>query len=141
MDIQRIDNQVVLRQLWPELSEQLHTMKRRCAEPWFVEDVWVALINQQATLYIGKKDGETVGFLVSEIVWDAFAVAPVLNIWIAVGYDLLATHGEQVINAMRKVATDAGASCVRMMSPRRGWERSGLDKLMSPVRTVWECEV
>lgn len=139
--MQRIDNQVALRQLWPSIVGQIAKLKERCSEQWLVEDVWAALISQRATLYVGFLGDERVGFLISEPVWDAFATRPVLNIWIAVGHALFASEGPFVMQFMRQVASEVGASKVRMVSPRKGWERVGLDKLMQPARTVWECEV
>lgn len=141
MDIRRIDNVVTLRQLWPEIVGQLQSLKSRCREAWMVEDVWAALIAQRAQMHVGYVGGKRVGFIISEQQWDAFAVKPVLNIWIAVGQELFAEHGAVVMTFMRGLAREQGATKVRMSSPRKGWERVGLDKLMAPVCTVWECEV
>lgn len=141
MQLKRVENQVDLRQLWPLIVEQIRDVKAQCNELWLVEDVWAALLAQRATLYVGVKDEARVGFLISEVQWDAFATRPVLNIWIAVGPTLFAEHGAEVIDFMKATAREQGAIKVRMSSPRKGWGRAGMDKLMAPAYTVWECGV
>ena len=141
MQITRVDNQVTLRQLWPEIAPQLQIMRLRCRESWLVEDVWASLVQQKASLFIGQLDGQRVGFMVTELQWEAFAVKPVLHIWAAIGPHLLDQHADAVFVFTDQLARVAGADRTRMVSPRKGWDKSSLLKWMRPVKTIWEREV
>lgn len=137
MELVAVDNTASLRRLWPEIVGDLRAVKAKCQEDWFVEDIWTALVNQRAVLGLINDAGKRRGFIVWEFVFDPFSIAPVLNVWVAVGLGMLPDF-DWAVAQMDAVALRGGATKVRMTSPRKGWDRSGFDKYFTPARTVWE---
>ena len=124
--------------LWDWVRHGLLEIKRRATPescPWLPEDVYHALRNNAAVLYvIGAEDG----FIVAQRLESTYErVMFVWAMWAPPG--TLVRHRDEIMAAIDDLARSAGLNRIRMHSTREGgWTAS---KLFVPVSTIFEREV
>jgi hypothetical protein len=107
-----------LHQYWPRIVSGLVEIKAKRHPTWIPEDIYAAL-----------KNGSAVLFMLSET---AFAVlqktfdhdGPRLFVWALYGPNELADRQQEIQQWLKQKARDIGAKAVRMQSPR-GWHGVG----------------
>lgn len=128
-----------LREVWELVKPGIEKVRENGAEAWFVEDVYMALRNNQSTLHVGYLDGEYAGFMV--LTPTQSYDGPVLHIW--------ATYSEARDFCVFTEGMDTIKECARMMearritffSPRKGWEKQGEKLGFKPRTTQFALEM
>jgi hypothetical protein len=68
-----------LRQTWGFVKHGLETILIKSSEPWIPEDVYAAIANNKASLWLAIEQDKVIGFVVGYISGDSF------HIWCAYG--------------------------------------------------------
>jgi hypothetical protein len=106
-----------LRDEWPRLRLGLDVVKSTNGEPWIAEDVYAALLHQQAGLYVFEDGEELVGFGIVQVMNFPYEFQPRLNIWI--GWFKHPQHGHLGIEVAQKVAKALGIASVVFATPQQ----------------------
>lgn len=109
------------RAVWDWVRPRLEHVLKRTGEPWLPEDIYLALKNGIAGLYVVVNGNRLFGFFVAEVVTDLDASRH-FSIWIAYG-DMKPIVKEAVPMA-EKIGSSFGCKTLRFRSPRRGWEKA-----------------
>lgn len=119
-----------LDEYWPQVREALERVVRKGASDWKVEHVYVMLFNGTAYLMVDDKGGA--------MVWMRYTREDGAGMMfiLAAGGDLGA-RGPYYEEVMR-LAKEAGCKVIRMISPRKGWQR---DPFWKMTGYVYEHEV
>jgi hypothetical protein len=106
------------RALWPWVSDGLWQIIERTNPTWIPEDVYCDLKAGQASLL--TIDGDK-GFAVVKRLIDYDG--PSMFLWAMWGPGALAPMYEEVMSELDNLARAAGCKRIRMMSPRKGWQK------------------
>jgi hypothetical protein len=103
-----------LRQTWGFVRNGLETILSKSPEPWIPEDVYVALMNNRANLWLAIENDKAIGFVVGYINQDNF------HVWCAWGD--LSGNLKQWFSELEDIAR---TQCTRITfdSWRPGWNR------------------
>lgn len=103
-----------LRQTWGFVRNGLETILRKSPEPWIPEDVYVALMNNRANLWLAIENDKAIGFVVGYINQDNF------HVWCAWGD--VSGNLKQWFSELEDIAR---TQCTRITfdSWRPGWNR------------------
>ena len=117
-----------LRDTWPDIRAAVEQVIAKTGERWLPEDVYCAIQDGKAVLYVGYEADEPRFVFVNspEDEWGR----KVLRIWLAasLGGDLQAA-----IDWVRGHARAYGFDQVTFASPRKGWA-----KYFKPIQTIYE---
>ena len=106
------------RTLWPWLRAGLLEVIERTSPTWLPEDVYADLKAGQASVL--TIDGER-GFVIVKRLIDYDG--PSLFLWAMWGPGELAPMYEGIMAELDELARAAGCRRIRMMSPRKGWQK------------------
>jgi hypothetical protein len=103
-----------LRQTWGFVRNGLETILSKSPEPWIPEDVYVALMNNRANLWLAIENDKAIGFVVGYINQDNF------HVWCAWGD--VSGNLKQWFSELEDIAR---TQCTRITfdSWRPGWNR------------------
>lgn len=107
-----------LHDYWPVVVEGLAAIKAKRHPTWIPEDVYAALKNGQAVLYMLSESA----FCVLQKTFDHDGSR--LFVWAMYGPNELAERQQEIQDWLKQKARDIGAKAVRMQSPR-GWHGAG----------------
>lgn len=121
-----------LRRMWPVVRPMIEGVRERCKSNWLAEDVYSALVAQEALLHIANdEDGDACGCLVTQRKNDWGA--PHLFVWVC-----FHRHQDRTISdywpEIQKLAKALGLPKIRCESPR-AYQRV---LPMTPLYTVFE---
>jgi hypothetical protein len=106
-----------VRQHWDDILPGLLAVKAKVDVSWRPEDVYAMCLIGKAHLYLCK-----CGFVILQEEVDEHTLRRELLVWIAYGVDHAQNeHTNELIEMARRV----GASRLKVMSPRRGFEKAG----------------
>lgn len=107
-----------LHDYWPKIFPGLIDIKSRCSPTWLPEDIYAALRNGQAVLYMLSESA----FCVLQPLMDHDGKR--LFVWVMYGPNELEARQQEIQQWLKQKARDIGAKAVRMHSPR-GWHAVG----------------
>lgn len=121
------DGQLMLRRIeakevgavWEQVRVGLVAVKKATTDDWLPEDVYMALKQGHATLYMGENEGAYLGFLVLRLV-PTFHGAR-LDIWCAYSATKVPLM-RRFFPEIQKVARQAGAQAIGFSSAREEWQ-------------------
>lgn len=123
---------------WERVRAGLVEVKKATTDDWLPEDVYMALRQGQAVLYIGTGEGgEYVGFLVLRLV--AATHSTKMEIWCA--YAVPGAHAlRRFLPHIRAVAANAGASGI-IFSSSRAWGAAARRLGFAPANVSYELNL
>lgn len=126
-----------LHDTWPWVRDGLLEVIKRGKERWIPEDVYAALRNATAHLYLVQRNAEEMGFLVLQKL--AGLDGTTLFVWAGWCEPRAFIEARQeVLAALDDLARAVGAKRIRHHSTRDGWEWAGNFRL---AHKVYEREV
>ena len=91
-------------------------VRELCGEPWIPEEVFVRLVQNQATLFVFLVANAFQGFAVCEVCTDAGG--KYLNVWILHFIGGCDANRQELLHWVDSIAKSAGCACARFTSPR-----------------------
>lgn len=122
--------------VWEWVRDGLQRIIRKTKDDWQPEDVYTELRTGAATLHLIYSNHERVGFLITQL-WPGYHAGPRLFVRALWGEPhALAPIEDELMDAIRAMAREAGCRAVRMNSPRR-WDARG----WRMMQYIYETEV
>jgi hypothetical protein len=122
--------------VWPRVRPGLDSMDK--GDGWIPEDLYMALKNNSATLYMVTIDGKEHGFLVLRLLHDFDG--PRLHIWVL--------HSHSKVNLMAEfsdeldaIAKSNNATRITFSSTRSGWAKVAPKHRFTVRETVYERKI
>ena len=106
-----------IREIWNNIKDKLADLREACHCDWRVEDVYHSCRSGESDLWVADD-----AFTVIRNVENEFTGQPELYIWIFVGDGLVR---DKYIPQLEQIARSIGAKKMRMVSPRKGFTRTG----------------
>ena len=124
---------------WDRVRAGLVEVKKATTDDWLPEDVYMALRQGEAVLYVGSGDaGEYLGFLVLRLV--ATTHSTKMEIWCA--YSATSTPAmRRFLPHIQAVARNAGASGILFSSTRREWAAAARRLGFAPASVSYEINL
>jgi hypothetical protein len=108
-----------VRECWDDVLPGLADIKEKRSPSWRPEDVYAACLSGKAFLYVADCCG---CFVVLQEKQDAHSLRRDLLVWIGYGFDdAQGAHVHELLELARKIE----AKRLVMISPRKGFERTG----------------
>lgn len=110
-----------IRKVWETVRPGLEEIRAEMRADWRPEDLYAMCVNGQATLYTDP--GASRGFVVVSRLQNEFTGEPYLYVHAA--WAPGERVGEVYLPQIEEIARKAGARFIEILSPRRGFERTG----------------
>jgi len=121
---------------WDRVRAGLVEVKKATTDDWLPEDVYMALRQGQAVLYIGSGDaGEYLGFLVLRLAASFHATS--MEVWCAYSATPLPLM-RRFFPHIKAVAANAGAKAITFASARDEWAAAAKRLGFKPKETTYE---
>lgn len=103
---------------WPRVRQGLERIIAKTAPDWMPEHVYLALVSGAANLLM-VNEGE------SFVIWQRYPGDDLRGLFfvLAAEGEGLRRYGDEVHAELERLARASGCRKMRMMSPRKGWER------------------
>ncbi len=119
--------------MWPQIKPGVEEVIRKCPDDFWPEDVYASLQRGGSTLFLVED-----GFMVVEIVNDAFSTKKTLYVWIL--YWLKAEENQDLLyEHLDRLAKQAGCCRIHFKSPRMGWMKKAKGFKLKLI--TWEREI
>ena len=124
---------------WPLVRAGLVTIVEKTKPDWIPEDVYRALRNQTAALWLGYFGTMYVGFAVVNEQQNPFNGDRTLMVWCT--YMRVSGYLDSFLRKVLSDAQESGFDVVTFQSPRRGWLRRLFSFGFKPRDTIYECRL
>lgn len=117
-----------LHSVWPKIRTGLERIIIHSSEGWIPEDIYAALRNGRASLYMAFDGERYVGFYVLEIIEAPHTGSQYLNVWAAFADGVIGNHADalqftdETLAEWDRIARQHRINRIRIHG-RRGWER------------------
>ena len=109
-----------LGKFWDKIYGSLKQMSGIAADGWMPEDIYMALMQQNAALFVAEGD-EWDGFIIFQVIPEYAKKR--LHIWVATCF----TSTFNYMDAIKDIAKTAGCSRITFDSSRRGWNKRAVE--------------
>lgn len=107
--------------VYDEIEEKLRYIIKKSYSDWLPADIYVALKNKDADLYIGYKRDENVGFIVTSTQQN-HGGGPTLYVWAAY-QDPKYGYAKNGFELLEKLASELQADNIEFQTSREGWSK------------------
>jgi hypothetical protein len=111
-----------LRKDWPWVRPLLEKVIAKTREPWWPEDVYAAVTNGKAAMWVCD---EPEGVLVAYQDVESWSGDKLLHVWVCYCVGGMESMGEQAYRVLDEAKQRVGAKAIVMDSPRPGWQKAG----------------
>ncbi|MDB9705180.1 hypothetical protein OAA77_00760 [Gammaproteobacteria bacterium] len=108
-------SKVDIRDFWDVVSSGLHKIKEESNPDWRPEDIYSAVVNDFAELYIDQNEAYCGSFIVLQEKPNPFNSSISLLVWIA--YDVRGGAADKYMQKIESIARDKGCSRVEFWTP------------------------
>jgi hydroxymethylpyrimidine pyrophosphatase-like HAD family hydrolase len=110
-----------LRYAFAQIENDLQYIRTKSFSDWIVSDIYLALRNEQSTLYMFYKDDEYIGFIITSLISDPGGE---LTLFVWATYQKPEYNYRQVgFDFLDKLALDKKVKTIEFHTSRQGWER------------------
>ena len=107
--------------VYEEIKEKLRYIIKKSYSDWVPADIYVALKNKEADLYIGYEKDKNVGFLVTSIQQN-HGGGPTLYVWAAY-QDPRCNYSKDGFELLDKLSKQIKADNIEFQTSRKGWSK------------------
>jgi len=107
--------------VYEEIEEKLRYVIKKSYSDWVPADIYVALKNKEADLYIGYEGDKSVGFIVTSTQQN-HGGGPTLFVWAAY-QDPKCNYSKSGFNLLDKLAEELQADNIEFQTSRKGWSK------------------
>ena len=108
--------------VYEDIKEKLRYIIKKSYSDWVPADIYVALKNEEAYLYVGYEEDRNVGFIITSVQQN-HGGGPTLFIW-AAWQDPKHDNTKQGFNLLEKLAEELQADNIEFQTSRKGWEKT-----------------
>lgn len=128
-----------LRRLWPTVKPGIDQCAHHAFGDWISEDVYTAVQNNAATLYLWMVDGNYAGVIVLSKKPQFDGVNA--HIWALYVEPQYGQYIDENMKEIDEIARKNGCKRLTFHSPRKGWDRRVKRLGFVPTYTIFEKEV
>ena len=107
--------------VYEEIKEKLRYIIKKSYSDWVPADIYVALKNEEADLYIGYEEDKNVGFLVTSTQQN-HGGGPTLFVWAAY-QDPKCNYSKDGFDLLDRLAENIKADNIEFQTSRKGWSK------------------
>ncbi|HEU4344744.1 MAG TPA: hypothetical protein VFU31_24580 [Candidatus Binatia bacterium] len=126
-----------IREWWPVIKPGIERVLKRQEYDAFPEDVYLALRNGTAQLFVALVFNRYDGFVICRR--EDRVDGSYLFLWMA--YTPTSGVADIVFPKLREIAKSGGMKKIQFATSRKGWERLGADFGFKRAMTIYEAEV
>ena len=119
MEILRLEDD--LQFVYEDIEEKLRYIVKKSYSDWVPADIYVALKNKEADLYIGYEKDKNVGFLVTSTQQN-HGGGPTLYVWAAY-QDPKCDYSKDGFDLLDRLANQLHADNIEFQTSRKGWSK------------------